>query len=418
MTERGVTPGARIVPWGYWALIAPLLVAAGLTGSLASVLSLVVALLICLGLLLSSARQEVWVAATRPPLLFLTLPFVVLAICFAITADAPSDLLFVFNFIALALAPAVYVASSRVDRNRLAVWIVLLCALGSAANLILASTQFGMGVWRVRGLFGGPNLLPRVSIPVGLIAAAGVLVLTGWRSWFVLAIGLAGTLIPALLSGSRGAFLAVPPLLVLLVVVFWIAGRRRHAVLLAAGCILPVLALPVLFPDVWDRFTGVSRIVAETMAGGAINDVATEIRLDYYQLALVSFQQHPWLGVGWGNLGDALAAAAPDRYARFAGTAFSYHSDLANFAVGAGIVGIACLALILMASVATAVGARGEPRHRAFVVLVSLSLGAAFAIFGVTDLTFGYDLPTVFYAFVLASLAALGRPAVEPDRAA
>jgi hypothetical protein len=70
-------------------------------------------------------------------------------------------------------------------------------------------------------------------------------------------------------------------------------------------------------------------------------------------------------------------------------------------AVAAGVVGIACWLAIIAAPL---VGVLVMPRDRLHVLRLycALILSTSLFIFGLTDMTLGYDLPTTLYAFLTA----------------
>ncbi|RYE85778.1 MAG: hypothetical protein EOP19_08630 [Hyphomicrobiales bacterium] len=158
--------------------------------------------------------------------------------------------------------------------------------------------------------------------------------------------------------------------------------------------------------------------VLQTGSAGA--DGATQERLGMYRTGLEAFQHAPWLGWGWANLGNAAAELNPAVFAAEAGTAFMYHNDVVNFAVAGGIVGIACLVVLLLAPV---VGAMASLRESWFRIRLycCLILSTGYAIFGLTDSTLGYDAPTTLYAFLTAMVLGAFREPATPsggDRAA
>jgi len=88
-----------------------------------------------------------------------------------------------------------------------------------------------------------------------------------------------------------------------------------------------------------------------------------------------------------------------------------YHNDFSNASVAAGVVGIIAWLATLIAPV---VGVLAMPTDR-FAPLrlyCALLLSLSFFIFGLTDMTFGYDLPTTLHAFLTAIVLGAFR---EPD---
>src|SRR5690606_31643174 len=94
---------------------------------------------------------------------------------------------------------------------------------------------------------------------------------------------------------------------------------------------------------------------------------------------------------------------------------FMYHNDVLNFAVAGGIVGIGCLLVLLAAPLTGLLHAPhdGVRLPRAYLCLM---LTVGYAVLGLTDMTFGYDIETTLYAFLLAVV--LGGFREEPAAAA
>src|SRR5690606_3858330 len=106
---------------------------------------------------------------------------------------------------------------------------------------------------------------------------------------------------------------------------------------------------------------------------------------------------------------QGLGVDADDRF-------FQFHNDLVNFAVAGGVVGIICWLLLLAAPLlGTLTRARDSlARARLYCCLV-LTLG--YAVFGLTDMTIGYDLPTTLYCFLTVAILALFRREPSPPPA-
>jgi O-antigen ligase len=203
-------------------------------------------------------------------------------------------------------------------------------------------------------------------------------------------------------------------------VLLWRNRQTRFALL--AGIALAVVLLGFLAIQglsVFDRFTTIWTTIANVLGSGQA-DASTNERLDMFDAAKLAFAQRPWIGWGWANLGNAAAEVNPAVFASAAGTLFMFHGDIANLAVAGGVVGLGCLAAMLIAPV---VGALASPRDRYFSVRLyccaALSLG--YAASGLTDSVLGFDAPTTLYAFLTAIVLGAFREQATPsdgDRAA
>jgi O-antigen ligase len=122
-----------------------------------------------------------------------------------------------------------------------------------------------------------------------------------------------------------------------------------------------------------------------------ITDGAVSERLYLWQAGWVTFLKSPLLGFGWANF-----AQAAQPY-----VVYFFHNDFLDMAVAAGIVGIVCWLAIIVAPLVGVFAMPRDPFH-ALRVYCALILSVSLFIFGLTDMTLGYDLPTTLYAFLTA----------------
>ena len=121
-------------------------------------------------------------------------------------------------------------------------------------------------------------------------------------------------------------------------------------------------------------------------------------------LVRVADARHVYNGIDIGFLSDA---AKPVQLSM-------YHNDFFNAAVSAGIVGIVAWLATLLAPI---VGVLVMPRDRISTLRLysALLLSLSFLIFGLTDMTFGYDLPTTLHAFLTAIVLGAFREPEPPE---
>ena len=138
--------------------------------------------------------------------------FVVLAICFALSARSPHDLIYALNFVMLLLfAPLRGLLQSgcrprrryRVARMALAGTVVALCVVGF--DLLV------LGDPRGQSPLLGAILLANTAVLLGFLSLLGTIAPQSRYRWVYLAGPIVG-IITALLTGSRGPLLAVLPL--------------------------------------------------------------------------------------------------------------------------------------------------------------------------------------------------------------
>jgi O-antigen ligase len=152
------------------------------------------------------------------------------------------------------------------------------------------------------------------------------------------------------------------------------------------------------------RFFALGSVLEQLMGNTAVaQDYATIQRLQMWQAGWSALLRAPLIGHGWAHLSDAAKPYVLSMY----------HNDFFNSAVAAGVVGIVAWLATLLAPVA---GVMVMPRDRFsnLRLYCALLLSLSFFIFGLTDMTFGYDLPTTLHAFLTAIVLGAFR---EPEPA-
>lgn len=397
-----------------WALLLLLIPLAPVLGSAASIVASVCAI----ALAPFALARDGWRVAWRNPAIAVFIAvFLALAACFVITARTPRDPLFAFNFIALPLAAGIYVIATRVeDGIEAARTLAILCLAGALSALIVACNDiFVRGLQYVYGFNLGPHVVARVALILGVVALAGLFATRSrWR--FLLYLAPLAAMAVVYLSGTRGALLAIPALALVLAIFLLLDRRDRMqlAVLVALG-LFAVAALALSS----DRLASTVQVIAEILRSGATADSSAGERLAMLSAAWQLFQASPIVGHGWANfaalahpiIGATVWGGPTDPF-------FQFHNDLANFAVAAGTIGVLSWMALLAAPI---VGALFTPRDALFRARLycCVQLSVAAFVFGLTDFTLGYDLPTTLYAFLTAIvLGAFRAPAPTAPTAA
>lgn len=385
-----------------WFAAVVLFVLSPAIGSISSIAALLLILLLSPTVFLRGS----WSALrTQPATLFLAAAFVVLTVCFALTQTQPSDVLLVTAFFGLLLAPVAYLLAWRRPGARTIAIISGLFVVGALVGAMTASYDvFVQHFQRAIGWGSGGNLMARSVVPLGFMALSGIFaVRSPWR-WLYL-LGPAFGLYALVLTQTRGVFIAVP---VLAPIFIWAVMREFRAsrwwYLAGVGVLLIAVAFVGYHsPRLLTAASIVEQINAEP---NQVYDSGTYQRLIMWHAGWHAFLQHPLIGWGWARLSEA---ALP--------TVLSmYHNDFVNMAVAAGVAGIVSLLLVLAAPL-VGVALMPKDRFSTLRLYCALILGVSFFIFGLTDLTFGYDLPTTLYAFMTAVVLGAFRekdPAVNP----
>lgn len=380
-----------------WFGCVALFVLAPALGSISSVAGVLVAVLLSPVAFLRGA----WTALrAQPAMLIFLAAFFSLTICFEVTAQEPGDVLLAANFIALLLAPVVYLLAWRRPGARTILILASLFALGALAGALTGTYDvFITHKERAVGWAQGGNLMARSVVPLGFMALAGLFATKErWRWVFLLA--LAASLYALYLTGTRGVFVAVPILGVIFLVALLreLRAPRLWYVAGAAILVVAVAAIGMVSP----RFLGIGSVLEQvTLDASNVTDVATSQRLYMWVAGWHTFWKSPLIGFGFANFTEASKPYG----------IYMFHNDFLDMAVGAGLVGIFCWLAIVAAPV---IGALAMPRDR-FATLrlyCALILSVSLLIFGLTDMTLGYDLPTTLYAFMTAVVLGAFR---EPD---
>ena len=403
----------RYVAIAFWCLAAALLVPGGALGSVASV----GAILLTLPLVPLAFAPGAWTAVRgQPAMPAFVAVFAILAAAFAITARDGGDLLYAANFIALPLAPIVFLAARQLPGTRTLLGIGALALLGTAVAVGWGLYQvLGISAQRAYALFAGGNLMPRVALVCGFLPLAGLFATQSrWR--FALLLGPLLAIVALVLSGSRGALLAAPFAIAVAAVFILTHPAIRHPwrllAMLAGGGLLAILALVVAgavtgnisLNAIWLRFEGIAATIGQVLGAGRTDDGSTNQRLDMLTAAWRAFFDAPWLGHGWGNFAHAASPymdLSSPIYGGVEDPYFMFHNDVANLGVAAGLAGVACwMALLLAPVMGNALLPRdGLSRERAYCLML---MSVTYIVFGLTDMTFGYDLTTTLYAYLTA----------------
>ncbi len=244
-------------------------------------------------------------------------------------------------------------------RGRLLLGLLLLAGLSQALGGIWQAVLRGTGpehflvggrFYRPYGTFDQPNPyggFVGMNACLAWGALLGLARCRAWRTWpdrlwLLSLLAVAGTTTAALvLSWSRGAWLGFAGG-VAVILLFWPRRRWIGGAVLAAGLVVGGVALAAgLVPaGVRDRLTS---ITAEFRLGDVrgvdINDenYAVLERLAHWQAAIAMADDHPWLGVGFGNYEAAYADYALINWPFPLGHAHNYYL---NLLAEVGLVGI------------------------------------------------------------------------------
>ena len=248
-----------------------------------------------------------------------------------------------------------------------------------------------------------------IAMLTGLFCLAGL----GWAysqphriRWLTLLwIGAAGGVLASLLSGSRGGWVGLPLLLLVLYRAYsdFFSTRLKVAavasVLVASGIVYSVPQL-----GVQDRLHAAIHDVQLYQAGDAATSVGA--RFEMWKGASILFLQKPLLG--WGSpayqaaMEDLVAGGAIDEAVIGYGHA---HNEMLDAAAKRGLVGVsALLALYLVPLYMFGRGLRSSDLgHRSFAI-AGVLLPVAYIDFGLSQVLFAHNSGVMIYAVWLVVL--------------
>lgn len=387
-----------------------------LFGSLSIVLALILALIAGLRFFASSRIRQAF--CWQPTLAALLAVFGVLGLVSALSADEVNDMSFLVSFLGLAFPILLYQYLVALPQPPSVSRIAAYCLIGSLVGLLFAHAQYyGLGIGRTVAIAAGSNAIARVAALLGFLALIGLNPKMRTQSNLVVIAPIAAIGV-VVLSGSKGTVIAVPLMLAiaLLFALPMLWARSRVLTMFVLVATIVAVAGFVLV----DPYGFVSRAINTIveLAAGQLPGNSSELRYQMLVGAWNAFQQSPIIGYGWAGQWDALMQAhpTPEIFAPVK-QYFSFHNDIADFAVAGGILGLFAYAILLFAPIVNLLFDQSLQQDR-LVAYALVLLPTSYFIFGFTDFIFGFDLLTTLYGFSLAFVlaAAKAHPASAFDK--
>jgi O-antigen ligase len=337
--------------------------------------------------------------------------YCLLAVSFILNARTPVDLAALANFVMLVLYWPLAAALRRFAMPSNVQYVARCGLAGSIIAAAVAVYQVHFtGLPRATGFFSDSIWSADAAVVLGFLTFIGVFTAGGWWK-AAFALGPLLAVLVVVLSGSRGPLLAVP---FLILITSTLAFKRWYvALLLGCGATAALAVTTVLFwPEGIARLTSLVTMSNEVAGGGTVSEQSASIRLALLRGAWQAFWSSPLLGHGWAHFGDVIAPYVGEFDLAQSEHQFHLHNDLANFAVGAGILGILAYFGILIAPLA---GALLSPRDSQFGARITGTalLGGGYFICGLTNTLFGFEFLTTLYVALAAILLAFCRDAPE-----
>lgn len=318
------------------------------------------------------------------------------------TLDSPSRLLMVVPvFLAL-----------RREKEAQLLWCAPSFALGGlAATLVTLPYLREWGMDRFGSYFLNAIHFGDIALIFGVMSLLSI----HWPRRdkpLVVALKLVGTaagLFASLLTGSRGGWIALP-LLAVLVLGYRFRANSWKSKLTTAILLVAVAVVPYFVSSfVRDRVDSVTANLRGYTHGN--RDTSVGIRLQLWEAGLGEFVQTPWIGVGGNGYKMAMPRLQSEGkltpLAAVAGEG-EMHNQMIAYAVDYGVVGWLALMLAYLGPIVLFHrGMRSDSSVRKRAAMLGLCFVAAFWTFGLTVETFNLKSTVSTYAAIIAILAAL-----------
>ncbi|WP_395066811.1 O-antigen ligase family protein [Paraburkholderia silvatlantica] len=318
------------------------------------------------------------------------------------TLDSPSRF--------LAAVPLFLVLRQTLGRTL--AWSDLSFALGALASLaILLIAPQSSGIDRISSRILNPIHYGDIALVLGTLS---ILSLNWWRKdslpiRILKIAGLIAGVATSVLTGSRGGWIAVPVLTMLVLAVRGQDKSRHWKMLLPIGVGAIMVCVFFSSSSVRDRIDDLSSDLAHYKQGQ--KDTSLGIRIQLYKASINIVKRHPVFGLGAHGFHDNMQSFADKGVLTPMAAQLGKgetHNEFFAYLTDYGVIGGMALLSIYVVPCAIfwkRLNAPSAPASRA--ALMGLTFVVAFWIFGLTVETFDLKMTVSFYSTLIAILAAL-----------
>lgn len=357
---------------------------------------------------------NLWPNRRRSYLTFaFVMTFILMGFAFAAAAKDINEIRFVFNFSALLLAIPTLWSQSRVITIQISLHTISAAALTGAA-LAAATGIIGhhlLGIERVGWHVVNPIHFGNISVILGFLAVTGIFTSKRPSRWLFLAGPVLG-IVGALYSGSRGPIVAAVGLGLVTSGFLYRDLRHSKKELLVILAIAVLTAATILLIGSYLDIGRISQMASEIwslLTTGETDDRSMQLRLAMYAGGVQAFLASPIYGHGWWNLVASIEPFVPASTWNTISGFTHLHSDIVDFAVAAGILGLLAYGLLITAPIVSALTLIRN-RHSLAQIYAASVLSVGFLISGFTNLFLGNGLQTTLYAFMAALIVGASIP--------
>ncbi len=328
--------------------------------------------------------------------------FGLLTLAFSLAAEQPSDVLIMANFVWLPLIGPLQAELKRIAWPGAAVAIARLALLGVVVTLISGIYERATyGTSRVGYITSDAIRIANTAVILGFLALMGIISDRGWRRAVYL-LGPILAMVVALLAGTRGA-MASTCVLAVVATIFLVPNRRR-AVAIAVGLGVFLIGALLIGAQLHvPRVEALVRTIEQLLTGQQVTDGSAAIRIAMLQAGWGAFLESPLFGHGWQRLMTAVVPYLPPGQENMLHGQPHLHNDVADFAVSAGLLGLAAYALLLVTPLVAAIRSTRDSLYRARLFGVVM-LVTAYAALGLNSIMFGFEVHTSLYCGLCAVL--------------
>lgn len=318
------------------------------------------------------------------------------------------------------------------NRSRFVVipWIALwVCALRPDIRWLWRGALAGLLGTMVLAIVQVAGGAPRAELSTNAIVLADIVVMLmvllvfcrPHRRWSLVLVGMLAGCVTIVLSGSRGVWLALLALLVVLALnLRWRSGPARLGVLAALMAIAATLTLTIPSLREQVRLTELQHDVVRMERGDS--DSSAGARVERLKVAYETFLEHPLTGVGIGHFDSAMlrlpvCREEPQEQRCHLGHA---HNDLAEWAATQGVPGLLLLLAVYGIPLWVFIGLHrrsGESTFRG-PAAAGIMVVVAYVLCGITQSMFAHQITASFYVTIVALLAGLSMLRAHEHRCA
>ena len=346
-------------------------------------------------------RTTIVTSFDLPAKLFLG-AFALLFVSAVVTAQQPADILQTLNFAAMLfyapLATLFRRAATPSNSRKIADFALAGAAAGLCVSLYFTYVE-GLPRAGLGSFFTDPIRLSNTALIVGFFAMIGAVASSSYQR-FIYAIGPLLALVVIFASGSRAALIAFPVLL--FVAALLLVRHKWLAIGISVGLALGFAVIAYVADLAGARSSSLFEILGRLAGGDNPADLGTTIRFILYRAGSFAFLEAPVFGHGWSRLMTSIVPYLAV-YEQVHAQLPHLHNDALNFAVAAGLFGVAVYLILLVTPVLCCLKSPRDSQYRTRLYGCSL-LSISYFVLGLPDTMLSFALHNTLYVVLTAML--------------